>query len=116
MRPIPIGRFSSKDQNKIIKKYCVDNNLNFSIPFPEFVYPYCFIQLFNIFGLAPINSNIIFFSSSQFFDYPGNIKELVDSFRVKFNTISFASENYQLDINQNYKELEKIIKEVKNLE
>ena len=116
MRPIPIGRFSSRDQNITIKKYCQLKNINFSIPFPEFVYPYCFIQLFNIFGLAPINSNIIFFSSSQFFDYPGNIKELVDSFRVKFNTISFASENYQLDINQNYKELEKIIKEVKNLE
>ncbi len=116
MRPIPIGRFSSKHQNKIIKKYCKNNNLNFSIPFPEFVYPSCFIQLFNIFGLAPSNSSIIFFSSSQFFDYPGNIKELINSFRLKFNTIYFASENYQIDLNQNYKELEKIIEELRNLD
>ena len=113
MRPIPIGRFSSKDQNKIIKKYCKNNNLNFSIPFPEFVYPSCFIQLFNIFGLAPCNSNIVFFSSTQFFDYPGNIKELVNSFRVKFDTISFASENFHINLNQNFKELEKIIEELR---
>ena len=114
MRPIPIGRYSSKDQNIIIKKYCQDENINFSIPFPEFVYPSCFIQLFNIFGLASFNSNIVFFSSTQFFDYPGNTVELVNSFRVKFNTISFASENYQIDLNQNYKELEKIIEELRD--
>ena len=114
MRPIPVGRYSSKDQNIIIKKYCQNKNINFSIPFPEFVYPSCFIQLFNIFGLATFNSNIVFFSSTQFFDYPGNIVELVNSFRVKFNTISFASENYQIDLNQNYKELEKIIEELRD--
>lgn len=112
MRPIPIGRFTSKDQNITIKNYCQYKNINFSIPFPEFVYPYCFIQLFNIFGLAQCNSNIVFFSSTQFFDYPGNIKELVNSFRVKFDTISFASENYQIDLNENYKELEKLIEEL----
>ena len=83
MRPIPIGRISSKDQNITIKKYCQNKNINFSIPFPEFVYPYCFIQLFNIFGLAQCNSKIVFFSSTQFFDYRGNIKELVNTFREK---------------------------------
>ena len=114
MRPIPIGRFSSRDQNITIKKYCQYENINFSIPFPEFVYPYCFIQLFNIFDLAPCNSNIVFFSSTQFFDYPGNIKQLVNSFRVKFDTISFASEKYQIDLNQNYKELEKTIEELRD--
>ena len=113
MRPIPIGRFSSRDQNITIKKYCQYENINFSIPFPEFVYPYCFIQLFNIFGLAPSNSKIVFFSSTQFFDYPGNIKELVDSFRIKFDSISFASENFHIDLNQNFKELEKIIEELR---
>lgn len=112
MRPLPIGRFSSKDQNITIKKFCEYENINFSIPFPEFVYPNCFIQLFNIFGLASCNSNIVFFSSTQFFDYPGNIGELVNCFRVKFDTISFASENYQINLNQNYKELEKIIEEL----
>ena len=114
MRPIPIGRFSSKDQNIIIKKYCQYENINFSLPFPEFVYPNCFIQLFNIFGIASPNSNIVFFSSTQFFDYPGNIRELVNCFREKFDTISFASENYQINLNQNYKELEKIIEEFRD--
>jgi len=114
MRPIPIGRFSSKDQNIIIKKYCQYENINFSLPFPEFVYPNCFIQLFNIFGIASPNSNIVFFSSTQFFDYPGNIRELVNCFREKFDTISFASENYQINLNQNYEELEKIIEEFRD--
>ena len=114
MRPIPIGRFSSKDQNIIIKKYCQSENINFSLPFPEFVYPNCFIQLFNIFGIASPNSNIVFFSSTQFFDYHGNIRELVNCFREKFDTISFATENYQINLNQNYKELEKIIEEFRD--
>ena len=48
---IAIHEFSNSD----------NKNINFSIPFPEFVYPYCFIQLFNIFGLAQCNSNIVFF-------------------------------------------------------
>ena len=98
MRPFPSGRFSSSEQNIIIKKYCEENELDFSIPFPEYVYPRCFVQLFNILKFANIGSSIIIFSVFQFFDYSGDIDELVRIFNCKFKTVYFPLEKMGFDL------------------
>ena len=69
MRPMVHAEISSRDQNNIVRDYCESHNLVFSIPIPEFVYPNCFVQLFNILNSESSKDALILFSKLQLFDY-----------------------------------------------
>ena len=93
MRPTPAGRVSSKEQNFIIKEYCLQKSINFSLPFPEYVYPNCFVQFFNIIKIMENNSTLIAYSIYQFYDYPYDINQLWVFLGEKKSIIHFANEN-----------------------
>jgi sporadic carbohydrate cluster protein (TIGR04323 family) len=92
MRPMGALRISSRDQNDFIRSYCSNNSIGFSLPFPEFVFPRCHIQLYSIIADASANDIIIFYSSRQLNDYLGSRDELCKLLLSRFSEIHFAYE------------------------
>lgn len=99
MRPLPIGSYSSRSQNIIIRQYLESINLSFSIPYPEFVFPGCYLQLYNLLSKANQHSSLAFFSVSQLSElredqYSRVCTRIID----KFERVIFAKEGVFFDI------------------
>ena len=94
MRPMGSMRISSRNQNICLRSFCNKHNMIFSLPIPEFVYPNCFVQLFNIIKSPSYQgSNLVFYSVHQFTDYPGDISTISDSLFYTFCSVNFALED-----------------------
>ena len=98
MRPLAGLSYSSSEQNNFLRGYCLQKNMSFSIPHPEFVYPSCFVQLFNLTESADPGSVLIFFSREQLRDYREDIEGLYSHLSKKFITLIFAFEDIELSL------------------
>ena len=94
MRPMGSIRISSRNQNICLRSFCNKYNMAFSLPIPEFVYPNCFVQLFNIIKSPSYQgSNLVFYSVNQFSDYKGDISTISHILLESFCSVSFALED-----------------------
>ena len=114
MRPLSIGSYSSRSQNIAIRQYLESINLVFSIPHPEFVFPGCYLQLYNLLHKADQNSTLVFFSVSQLSEltdsYSSVCKKIVD----KFDRVIFAREEVVINTSFNKQEAVSLINQIFN--
>jgi len=92
MRPLSVGSYSSRSQNIIIRQYLESINLVFSIPYPEFVFPGCYLQLYNLLRKADQNSTLVFFSVSQLSELADSYSSVCNKIVYKFDRVIFARE------------------------
>ena len=93
MRPMGKLRISSRDQNICLRNYCIENNMPFSLPIPEFVYPNCYVQLFTILNSSrALEHNLVFYSIHQISEYPGKSEFLLKAIMESFKSVHFALE------------------------
>ena len=98
MRPLLIGSYSSRSQNIIIRQYLESIDIVFSIPHPEFVFPGCYLQLYNLLHKAEPNSTLVFFSASQLSELTDNFLNVCNKIVDKFDRVIFAREEVVINI------------------
>lgn len=93
MRPMGTLRVSSRDQNSLIRSYCKKHSISFSLPYPEFVYPQCHIQLFGIIKRSLLDDILVFFSVNQLTDYKFSTEDLSLLLDKSFSDVHFVYED-----------------------
>ncbi len=112
MRPIVAGMYTSREQNILIKEYLEKLSYTFSIPYPEFVFPRCYIQLYNIYHQASQKSTLIIFSISQLYELESEMQNTLITLLSKFDDIHFALEEIILKSTDSWEKLKSSIEHV----